>query len=163
MLVALTPEFKELTFEWRNDPDIYKWCRQIGPLNWMHHEKWWNGLADRDDIRMFGIQKFPASVGVCGFTDIDYINSRAEFSLYIASSFKRQGFATLAIKELFTFGFKNLGLNSIWGETFDGNPAINLFESIGMVKEGTRREFYYRDGKFIDAHLYSIKASEWKY
>lgn len=103
-----------------------------------------------------------AMVGVCGLTSIDLHNRRAEFSLYIAPALHGQGFGRKGLELLLTHGFKNLGLNVIWGEVFDGNPAAKLFRRLGFVKEGTRREFYFRDGKFIDAHIVSLTAGEWE-
>jgi RimJ/RimL family protein N-acetyltransferase len=68
--------------------------------------------------------------------------------------------AKKALKMLFKFGFDDLNLHLIWGETFDGNPACALFERIGMEKEGTRRDFYFKEGKFISCHLYSITSDQ---
>lgn len=102
------------------------------------------------------------TVGVCGFTSIDMTNRRAEFSLYTAPQFQGRGFGTQALRCLLTHGFGNLGLHVVWGEVFDGNPALEKFLSVGFQKEGIRRDFYFRDGKFIDAHLISMRSDEWK-
>ena len=100
-------------------------------------------------------------VGVCGLTDIDYPNSRAEFSCWISPDFQRFGYATSALKTLFVHGFFDLNLNQIWGETFDKNPALSLFtEKLKMAYDGTRRRFYFRDGEYIDSHLVSLLRSE---
>lgn len=147
---------------WRNDFQIWKWCRQNDLISEANQLHWCNGLKDRSDVKMYSIVSSTGQdVGVCGLTSIDHVNRRAEFSLYIAPGFQQQGHARAGLKTLISHGFSNLGLNHIWGETFDGNPAAFLFESIGFIKEGTRRGFYFRSGKFIDCHLYSILASEW--
>ena len=151
---------KQKTFRWRNNPLIYKWCRQFEPLDWTSHNKWFDGLPDRQDVKMYGIRHDVNFVGVCGLTDIDRINSRAEFSLYIGTEYWGNGHGTNALKTLLAHGFDSLNLHSIWGETYAENPASKVFESIGMKLDGTRRGFYYRDGKYIDAHLYSILKGE---
>lgn len=152
---------------YRNEWSIRRWCRQIGLISEVDQLGWWAELAEDSTRKMFAIKdpsysdgKVP--VGVCGLTSIDHINRRAEFSLYIAPQFQKKGLARKALKMLFNFGFDELNLNIIWGETFDGNPAIKLFEKMGMVKEGTRRDFYFKEGRFIDAHLYSLKKSDIK-
>ena len=148
--------------EWRNDFSIWKWCRQFDLITEASHLAWLESLKHRDDIRMYSIiSSLNQPVGVCGLTDIDSLNRRAEFSLYIAPNDQGHGYAKAALKTLIHHGFSNLGLNCVWGETFDGNHAAKIFESIGFIKEGTRRKFYFRSGKFIDAHLYSILSSEW--
>ena len=54
----------------------------------------------------------------------------------------------------------NQNLNVIWGETFEGNHAYDMFLKLGMKHEGTRRQFYFKEGKHIDAHLVSITRQE---
>lgn len=151
---------------WRNQYEVFRWCRQNGLISDLDQERWFERQNDDPGTRMFlvypmvpGVVSGP--VGVCGLTSIDFINRRAEFSLYINPAEHGQGYGTGALKTILTYGFDALGLNCIWGETFDGNPAAKLFEKLGMKKEGTRRQFYFKEGKFIDCHLYSILRDEW--
>jgi hypothetical protein len=37
-----------------------------------------------------------------------------------------------------------------------------LFEKVGMKREGKRRDFYFRDGAYHDAHLFSILRADWR-
>lgn len=143
-------------FEWRNDREIYRWCRQNAPLHWANHVDWYHWQAKDKNTSMFMIQVGPTDVGVCGLTDIDMVNRRAEFSLYIGTEHQQKGYGQEALKHLFAYGFFDLGLNRIWGETFEENPAYAMFKKLGMVDEGIRQEHYYRDGTYINAHLVSI-------
>lgn len=150
------------TFEWRNDPRIYKWTRQNAPLHWGAHGAWFaNQWADKSLSMFMVVDREGKKLGVVGLTDIDLVNRHAEFSCYINPDEHGNGFGTAALKTLFDYGFRVLGLNMIWGETFEGNPAHKTFEKIGMKCTGYRDDFYFRDGKFIRAHLYSVKGSEW--
>ena len=147
---------------WRNDEAIWKWCRQNDLISHHQQMEWYKRQGSDPQIKMYSIYAANEFVGVCGLTSIDHVNSRAEFSLYIAPEHQRMGYARKALKCLLMHAFKNLGLNLVWGETFDGNPAAKMFEELGFKKEGTRREFYFKEGKRIDCHLYSILASELK-
>lgn len=151
---------KELLFAWRNSPLIYKWCRQNDLLDYHNHENWINNLGKDKSIKMYMIVENNDFIGVCGITDIDLINQRAEFSLYIAPEFQGKKYSMPALLLLFKHAFDSYPLNVIWGETFEGNRAAKIFSSIGMHLEGIRRDFYFRDNKFIDAHLFSIKRKE---
>lgn len=152
----------ELMRTWRNNPKIWAWCRQNTLITDLAQEQWYARQSNDPTVRMFMINDERGQpAGVCGFTSIDWVNRRAEFSLYIGPEKHGNGFGKLGLQTLLAYGFKTMGLNCIWGETFDGNPAAKTFEEVGMKKEGTRREFYYRDGRFIGCHLYSILASEW--
>ena len=146
---------------WRNNRKIWKWCRQNSVISEAQHMAWFNSLATRTDVKMFSILDNAGQfVGVCGLTDINRTNSRAEFSLYIGPEHQRGGLGKKALMTLIDHAFYDLNLHVIWGETFEGNPAAKMFESIGFRKEGTRRNFYYREGQYIDCHLYSIIKGE---
>lgn len=159
-LVPPSPADKDLFFSWRNDRRIWRWCRQSGPISYAQHLNYWAATDMAEDRRMFAIVS-GKTVGCAGLTSIDHVNRRAEFSCYIGPEHQRKGFARAALTELFNHGFDDLNLNLIWGETFDGNPALDLFLDLGMEKEGTRHQFYYKEGKYLDAHLISVTGSKW--
>jgi len=161
--VKLSPILKEYSpqlFSWRNDENIFKWCRQVDLLTEIGHAKWMESHQLDKTIKMYSIIKDGAIVGVCGLTDIDLINQRAEFSLYIGPEHQGKGYANKALILLLDHGFKCYPLKTIWGETFEGNKALNIFMKIGFKPEGTRRNFYFKDGKHLDAHLVSITREE---
>jgi RimJ/RimL family protein N-acetyltransferase len=173
-LQALESRDMETCRGWRNDHRIWRWCRQNTFISDLQQKAWFDRQDQDPTIAMFRVVleteedgdggkkvRRPFMVGVAGFTSIDLLNSRAEFSLYISPDMHGKGIGKVALKTLLIHGFQNYGFQTIWGETYDGNPAARLFESIGFVKEGTRRQHYMRDGQFIDAHLYSITRDEW--
>ena len=163
-LDAIGPELMDELREWRNDHRIRSWCRQTGLITVMDQERWFRWQNDDKATNMFAIiePSKGAVIGVCGLTSIDFISRRAEFSLYIAPNKQGMGYGQHALQTLCKYGFYELGLNSIWGESFDKNPAMTMFKRVGFKEEGTRRQFYFKDGKFIDAHLFSLLRSEFR-
>lgn len=163
-LGPVTTEDKDAFYNWRNDPHIWYWCRQNSPIDRAVHELYWQDVETSQTERFFAINSpnISCSIGCCGLTSIDMVNSRAEFSLYIGPEHQGQAYGVKAIKTLIDYGFGFLNLNCIWGETFEGNPALKMFKKLGMTVEGTRRQFYFRDGRYIDAFLISILRSEWR-
>ena len=149
----------------RNLPEVRSWCRQVKLIDDLQQEQWYESQSKRDDILMFSIKKEVGEiekklVGICGFTSIDMINRHAEFSLYIFPKFRLNGLAEKALKLLFKHGFYDLNLRQIWGETFENNPAYNLFKKLGMKDDGMRREFYYKNGEYLNAKMISIMKDE---
>jgi RimJ/RimL family protein N-acetyltransferase len=161
-LHALTREGIQLARTWRNDPAIWKWCRQNDAISDVAQERWFERQAADQTIKMYWIQVGECRVGVCGLTSIDRENRRAEFSLYIDPKEQGRGLARKALRTLLHHAFRNLNLHLVWGESFDGNPAIKLFRSLGFVCEGVRQDFYFRDGAYIDALLFSITEDQWR-
>jgi RimJ/RimL family protein N-acetyltransferase len=153
---------------WRNDARIFKWCRQHTLISQAQHDAWLSRIETDPSIKMFGIWVSGAAshgntfVGVCGLTSINRLNQTAEFSLYIAPEFQRMGYAKQSLKLLLAHGFFDHNLNTVYGETFDGNPALKMFMDLGMQKEATLRERYFREGRFIDVHIVSMIRREFE-
>lgn len=168
-LAALDSTDMGLVRSWRNQHEIWKYCRQHDFISDAEQVRWFNRQSEDPTIKMYKVmvksevadgKMAEGPVGVCGLTSINYLNRTAEFSLYISPPMQNRGLGKVALRVLLEHGFMNLGLNHIFGETFETNPAQKMFESIGFKKDGTRRAFYFRDGRFIDAYLYSILAEE---
>ena len=150
--------------EWRNDPGLMRFFRQKTFLSKIEHYNWFEAIQLDKTIEMFKVDcedEYYAMVGVCGLTSIDYINSRAEFSLYIGPEYQRKGIGKQVLNLLLDQAFNKFNLHLVWGESFEYNPAREMFKKMGFLEEGKRREFYYKDGKYIDAYLYSITRDEW--
>lgn len=161
-LQPLNPENSEVYRKARNDYSTWRWCRQHDLISTMQQSRWVDAQDQDKTIMMYEILDINNDVmGVCGFTDIDHFNQRAEFSLYIIPGNRGRGHAEAGLRTLFDHGFWNLNFNMIWGEVFEGNGAMKLFEKIGMKNTGYRPDFYFKHGKFIDAHFFCIKREEW--
>lgn len=164
-LAALDSRDCEQIRRWRNDYSIWRWCRQNDLISDVEQETWFERQSKDPTIKMYKILAFvdhvERTVGVGALTSIDQLNQRAEFSLYIAPSEQRKGYGTLGLQLLLEHGFKNLNLRQIWGESFEGNPALLIFDKLGFKLDGTRKQFYWKDGKFLDAHLISLTREEW--
>lgn len=159
--VYLTSEIPDLALSWRNDPLVYRWCRQYTLISPTAHYEWLKKIEVDPTIKMFGIKTgMGQEVGVCGLTSINYINRSAEFSLYIAPEHHRKGFGKQALELLLAHGFWAFNLHKIWGETFDDNPAGEMFINMGMTVEGVLRDSYFRDGGYINSTLFSMLDSE---
>jgi RimJ/RimL family protein N-acetyltransferase len=162
MKVMLTAGVPECAQEWRNDFAVWKWCRQFTLIDEESQERWLDRISSDSTIKMFTIVADChgtwglRSVGVCGLTSIDHVNQKAEFSLYIAPEYRGRGYAHDALLTLLKHGFDDFNLNRIWGETYQDNPARNIFDRVGMVAEGWLRDSYFRNGQFIRSVIYSM-------
>ena len=173
--VVLVADIPEQARDWRNDFRIRRWCRQEGLISKAQHNDWLERIHNDPSIIMMGIEKYQSGriigepkdikysnpIGVCGLTSIDRKNGKAEFSLYIEPDSRHKGYATKALSLLLKFGFENLRLNRIWGEVFEGNPAMQIFERLGFKEEGRQRQTYWKGGRFIDTYIISILQEDY--
>ena len=151
----------------RNHPDIMKWCRQYTLISKANQNGWYDRIQTDSSICMFSIRKgmrtiYDDQIGVCGLTSIDRHNRGAEFSIYITPDHQKTGYGNSALTALIDHGFNDFGLNRIWGEVFEGNPALNRFILLGFSPYGVARQAYFRDGQFINATLIECLAQDWR-
>ena len=151
--------------KWRNDHRVWRHCRQNDLISDVEQEAWFARQSADPTIKMYVVMRRVdgnlVPVGVCGLTSIDFVCRRAELSMYIGPEHHQKGYGREAFKLLFIHGFTNLGLHQIWIETIGTHPADKLFGELGFKPGGVRRDFYFKGGRFVDAHLYSILRDEW--
>jgi RimJ/RimL family protein N-acetyltransferase len=76
---------------------------------------------------------------------------------------REQGYGYDALSLLLRFAFHEMNLHRVTLTVFEYNKrAIRLYEKVGFVYEGTRREALLRDDQVFDLYYYGILASEWR-
>lgn len=153
-----------LAYKWRNNPSIYKFCRQHTLISPQDHNSYLNNINNSSsNVKLFGIKSEDKEyIGVCGFTSMEHINRTGEFSLYIAPQYQGKGYAKNIMLALMKVGFNDLNFNRIWGEVFEtNNKALNLFYSLGFTKEGELRDSYYKNGRYINSIIISQLKKEY--
>jgi RimJ/RimL family protein N-acetyltransferase len=161
----LSADIPDIARDWRNNPTIWRWCRQNTFIDVNSHQTWLDNISKDKTIKMFGIRDEKTSyfVGVCGFTSINHINRTAEWSLYIAPLSQGKGYAYSALYNLLRHGFDDFNFNIIWGEIFaDNSRCLHLSDKIGFKREGLLRDRYFKSGKYTDSIIVSIKKNELK-
>jgi RimJ/RimL family protein N-acetyltransferase len=158
---------------WRNEIKLY--CREYRLLSDMHQEAWWKSYC-RQVVEpfprnlMYGIDADvmpddPARdrfVGVGGWTNIDWLNRRAELSLYIAPAFQNAGLGRAALNALHSVGFREMGLVSVWLELHDWNPhARHLIENEGYALIGQWRKARLHGGEFFPTWIYDFTDEDY--
>jgi len=164
--IYLTADIPKSARYWRNLPEVWRWCRQRTLLTEHEQQEWIEKIHYDPSIKMFGVycssKETKDYVGVCGLTSLDLQNSKAEFSLYISPEHQGRGYGQKALGLLLAHAFMDFGLRRIWGEVFEGNPAMKMFKGLGFQHEGTLRSSYWKNGRFIDSDIVSLLTEEWQ-
>ncbi|MEU6541897.1 GNAT family protein [Streptomyces sp. NPDC046859] len=84
------------------------------------------------------------------------------FRTLIGPRGRGQGLGTEATRLIVGHGFEQLGLHRIELEVYGHNArALRVYEKVGFVREGVRREADFRDGRWMDWVLMAMLAREW--
>ncbi|MEU2926109.1 GNAT family protein [Streptomyces sp. NPDC007251] len=84
------------------------------------------------------------------------------FRTLIGPRGRGRGVGTEATRLIVGHGFEQLGLHRIQLEVYADNArALRVYEKVGFVVEGVRREVQRRDGAWADEVIMSILDREW--
>ena len=68
-----------------------------------------------------------------------------------------KGIGTFALTRMLEHAFSNMNLHRVELAVLEDNRrARALYEKVGFVEEGKKREVRYKNGKFVDMVMYSI-------
>jgi len=103
-------------------------------------------------------------IGILGFDEVIWSNGVANLFIGIGDSRRTgKGFGREAVKLLVDFGFFEINMHRIQLQVIAYNqPAINLYEGLGFVREGVSRQAIHRDGHRFDLLLYGLLREEWE-
>ncbi len=156
-LRALEREDIPTLVRWMNDPEVRENLLVFEPVSTVAEERWLEGLADRPNDYVLGIEALFAGrwkhIGNIGLHGIERRHRRAEIGIVLGEKDAwGQGFGSEAMALMMRFAFHELGLHRIELEVFETNlRALKTYRALGFVEEGVRRASIYKGGRFIDA------------
>ena len=87
----------------------------------------------------------------------------ATLGITIAPGHQNRGYGREALLIALRLAFEEYNAHKVELEVYDYNQhAIGLYESVGFVTEGCRREVVYHMGRYFDRILMGILESEWR-
>ena len=87
----------------------------------------------------------------------DVWRRNAEIRFFLDESYWGKGIMTRAIGKMVKYAFSDYDFERIFTGIFANNlAAMKVLEHAGFQKEGIMRNAIFKDGKLLDAHLYSI-------
>lgn len=80
----------------------------------------------------------------------------------IAISDKGKGYGREAMEALLKAAFERFNTNRFWLDVYPDNiPGINLYESLGMHRDGVLRQNYKAERGYLDQIIYSMLKKEY--
>lgn len=87
----------------------------------------------------------------------------ADFHIFIDAAYTGRGYGTEATRLMLDYGFGILNLHRIELLVFRFNTrAIHVYEKLGFVQEGTKRQSWYYDHAWHDTILMSMLEDEYR-
>lgn len=107
------------------------------------------------------INYLSVKIGYFRTSNYDINNKHLCIGCDISPQFTNQGLGHLAYKAFLEFIFRELDLNKVYLEVLATNKrAIHLYEKLGFILEGTKREEVLKESGYVDSIIYSMLKKE---
>jgi RimJ/RimL family protein N-acetyltransferase len=138
---------------------------QPGALTVAKREHWYATRADFDDrLDLAVVDRANGQyTGEVVLNELDQDNRSCNFRIMLFYPRNRgRGLGTEATRLILGHAFEAVGLHRVDLEVYEFNPrARRVYEKVGFVYEGTKRDALRWDGQWVDAHVMSILDREW--
>jgi len=156
--------------KWRNNPQVKPFFFEEEPLSLDAHFEWVEKITHNLNAKYymiqlvneadpaFGVQK-DGDIGTIGLNHIDWRSHTAELSWFLIGEVKYRswGYGTEAVFLLLDYAFNHLNLNKIGLYTMALNEGARaVYQKMGFQEEGVLREQKFKNGQYIDVHIYGL-------
>lgn len=165
LLRKLEPEDAPNVYLFRNDPEVARGLGGFSSGYSLQAIKEWierRGKASDDLVCAIADPETNACLGHAGLYQIDHRVRACEFGILIGDSSRwGKGIGKEVTSAIVAYGFDELNMNRIELSVIASNTrAMRLYEGLGFVREGLKRQAQYRAGEYLDVILMSILRSE---
>ena len=155
------PEDAERIFLWENDRDVWRVSGTHAPYSRFQIEQFLlsdNDLLANKQLRlMINLTESGQTIGCIDIYDYDGFNQRASLGILIDKAHRRQGYAKAALGLCVEYLFRDLMLHQVHCAIDALNTeSQQLFESLGFVLCGRRKEWIRTAEGFIDELEYQL-------
>ncbi|GAB4325388.1 MAG: GNAT family protein [Promethearchaeota archaeon] len=166
-LVPLRREYLEKFVEWLSDPEVTRYLKVFQPITMEYEEEWYERGSEARRAVEFRFAILPLSdddlVGNCAIV-VDWKNRVGTVGLLIGrKDLWGSGLGTEALSLLVEYGFATLGMHRVQLEAYEENArAMRVYQKVGFVEEGRRREALFSEDKFHDAIVMGLLHRDWR-
>ena len=151
-LRAVEPLDLELLYAWENSPEVWEHGDVLAPFS-RHALQQYIERAQQEDIYalrqlrlmvdLVNSDTSRITIGTVDLYDFEPQHSRAGVGVLIfEKTFRRQGYATQALKQLMDYAFGTLHLHQLYCSIAESNTAsLALFKQLGFEVTGVRKEW----------------------
>jgi ribosomal-protein-alanine N-acetyltransferase len=152
----------ENALRWFNDPRVTSLLDYYKGLTRREAEQFFERMASNreTDLHWAMLTEEFGHIGFIALHQIQWPHRSASGGIIIGEPLAwGRGFATDAIHVRTRFAFEQLGLHRIEGHTL--NPSMRrVYEKCGYLHEGVARQKRWRNGQWLDVHLYAILETD---
>jgi len=165
ILRAVEPSDVDLLLAWENDTSVWKVSNTATPFSRFEIEEYvLNAKRDIFSARQLRLmielpdgQGSSEAIGTIDLFEFDPVHLRAGVGIMIAKEFREQGHALEALKILLRYAIESLHLHQLFCNiSSDNYISIKLFESLGFIRCGEKKEWTNNGDRWLDEFMYQL-------
>lgn len=147
------------------DPEVVRFTGESSSeLTLERLRSWYGSRAEQPDRLDLAVTDRATGelVGEVVLYEWDPAARSCTFRTLIGPRGRGRGLGTEAARLVVGHGFEQLGLHRIQLEAYAYNHrALRVYEKVGFVVEGNRREVEFRAGRWVDEVVMAVRDHEW--
>jgi RimJ/RimL family protein N-acetyltransferase len=145
-------------YKWFNDPEVTEFeDKKIFANTYEKQKDYFEYLrkSQTDVVLAIARKDNDQHIGNIGLHKIDYIHRRAEVGIVIGEKdCWGKGYASRSVECIRDYAFNVLNLHRLTALIMKGNESsYKVFTKYGFKEEGVLRNYFYKNGKYLDAHI----------
>lgn len=155
-LRAVEPSDVDMLYRWENDESLWRVSLTSAPMSRFQLDEYArNYVADIYSERQLRLMMVEAEtdevVGTVDITDFDPHNRRAGIGLFVASPYRRRGYARQALALIDEYVRSTLSIHQLWAlVAVDNTASMEMLCRCGFKTSGRLRSWLLREGRYVD-------------
>ena len=167
ILRAIEENDLPLLHKWANDPKTQDIIGNIHfPSSFEYQKKWFSGLQNDSLNQRFAIEsKDSGLIGISSIMNIDWKNNHAWHGIVLGDvDIRGKGYGIDTVMATMRYAFDEMHLERLDGSIIEYNKTSFSFycDKLGWKVEGTRRNYYYRKGRYWDQIVVGITRKDYE-
>jgi RimJ/RimL family protein N-acetyltransferase len=167
ILRAIEENDLPLLHKWANDPKTQDIIGNIHfPSSFEYQKKWFSGLQNDSLNQRFAIEAEDTGlIGISSIMNIDWKNNHAWHGIVLGDvDIRGKGYGIDTVMATMRYAFDELHLERLDGSIIEYNKTSFSFycDKLGWKVEGTRRNYYYRKGRYWDQIVVGITRKDYE-
>lgn len=161
-LRAIEPEDATKVMIWENNPDNWRVSGTEAPYSMHGILEYINSIQNfrqSGELRMMiCLKQNDHAIGTLDLFEANFRHGRAGIGILIGEEDERnKGYARESLELLVEYATVFLGFHNLTANVLEDNTSsIALFESVGFELVGTRKEWFFDHGKWINERIYQL-------
>lgn len=135
--------------EWLEEPGILQGFPMADPLEIEDSIKHWLGFAKYRSSLTALYEGTPCGIATLCLMPYRKLIHQCLLSIIVSKRARNQGVGTLLMNNLIHLAKNYFGIEVLYLEVYEGNPAIHLYERFGFREIGFQKHFMKENGAYL--------------